>query len=60
MIATTANARPEQVQMAFDAGVVSNSSVISMPKTWCLHFLQDDLVSKPFTVKQVMEKINHS
>ncbi|TKA72244.1 hypothetical protein B0A49_06071 [Cryomyces minteri] len=38
VIATTANARPEQIDMAFAAGV-------------------DDLLAKPFTVAQVMTKL---
>ncbi|KAK5002275.1 hypothetical protein LTR39_006732, partial [Cryomyces antarcticus] len=60
VIATTANARPEQVDMAFAAGVASAYSMI--PSHFCCasadwNDVQDDLLAKPFTVVQVMAKI---
>ena len=54
IIAVSANARPEQISKATAAGIVS---------PWCLGLLssadfdQDDIVSKPFRIPQLVTKI---
>jgi signal transduction histidine kinase/CheY-like chemotaxis protein len=61
IIAVTANARPEQVQTAMDAGMVSYLTAFSLTCKGdsCTDMAnsQDDVVSKPFRIPELMPKI---
>jgi CheY-like chemotaxis protein len=56
IIAVTANARTEQVQTALDAGMVSRKLWRNC-YAWWLTVSQDDVVSKPFRIKELIPKI---
>lgn len=58
IIAVTANARAEQVQTALDAGMVSRMTDFHALSIYVrLTLLQDDVVSKPFRIPELLPKI---
>lgn len=58
IIAITANARAEQVQAAFTAGVVSLFIPTCSSVEMLTCFSQDDVMLKPFKVPDLMRKID--
>lgn len=56
IIVASANARPEQIEFACSAGAVSILSLCSEIH-YAYDLSQDGFLSKPFTVAQVLEKI---
>ena len=56
IIVTSANARPEQIEVACSAGAVSTSSFCFYTR-YAYNPSQDGFLPKPFTVAQVLEKI---
>ena len=54
IIAVTANARGEQIAAAKDSGMVSHAILII---TYMLTHFQDDVMPKPFRIRQLVPKI---
>jgi CheY-like chemotaxis protein len=57
VIAVTANAREEQIKTTLEAGIVSFSCAPWFLKSMLTFFLQDDVMSKPFRIPELLTKI---
>ena len=57
-IAVTANARPDQIKAAMDAGMVSSLPLNSF-RTEFLCFYQDDITTKPYRIGEMLAQIKN-